>query len=68
MIHISSFFPGKNVTKITNNCIIFPSRHYAQRRVRDGFRDSRNLSGSAAQERLQFARENLEVIKRQVSF
>ena len=43
-------------------------RTYAIRRVKDAFRENRNITDPAKREELaQFGRENLEIIKRQAS-
>lgn len=44
-------------------------RNYALRRIRDSFKENKNLNGEASVESLMNeARKNLEMIKRQVKF
>jgi len=46
----------------------FNFRNYFQRRVRDGFKDSKSLTDvSQIQEQLKIAQNNLEIIRRQAT-
>ncbi|KAG7160191.1 LYR motif-containing protein 4-like [Homarus americanus] len=58
----------KSLLRESQKFLAYNYREYALRRIRDGFKATRNVTEEATLQReLQHARESLEVIKRQVA-